>query len=59
MAPYNAGVVEVDGKLYYVNGTHGALRTNATFNISANKTNGLCAAGKYTADANGVLTPAA
>ncbi len=56
LAPYNMGVVEVDGNLYYNNGTHGALRTNATFTITAAKTNGLCAAGTYTADANGVLT---
>jgi len=59
-APSYAGVVKaVDGKLYYVGGTHGALRKSATFTISAAKTNGLCAAGKYTADENAVLTPAA
>ncbi len=58
LAPYNAGVVQVDGKLYYNNGTHGALRTSATFTITAAKTNGLCAAGKYTADESGVLSPA-
>jgi len=58
LAPYATGVVEVDGKFYYNNGNHGALRVNATFTISAAKTNGLIAAGKYTADENGVLTPA-
>jgi len=57
-APSYAGVVEVDGNLYYVSGTYGALNVNKTFTITAAKTNGLCAAGKYTADANGVLTPA-
>jgi len=49
----------VDGNLYYVSGTYGALNVNKTFTITAAKTNGLCAAGKYVADANGVLTPAA
>ncbi len=58
-APSYAGVVKAaDGNLYYVSGTNGTLTVGKTFTVSAAKTNGLCAAGKYTADANGVLTPA-
>ena len=60
-APDYAGVVQdSEGNLYYVNGTHGAVRKDGKpFTIAANKTNGLCAAGRYTSDATGKLTPAA
>jgi len=59
-APDYAGVVQDnEGNLYYVGGIHGAVRKSATFTIGASKTNGLCAAGKYTADQSGVITPAA
>ncbi|MBE6768072.1 MAG: hypothetical protein E7549_04080 [Ruminococcaceae bacterium] len=58
-APSYAGVVKAaDGNLYYVSGTNGTLTVGKTFTIAAEKTNGLCADGKYTADANGVLSPA-
>ncbi len=58
-APSYAGVVKAaDGNLYYVSGTNGTLTVGKTFTIAAAKTNGLCAAGKYTADENGVLSPA-
>lgn len=59
LAPYNAGVVKVDGNYYYVGGTHGALRTNYTVTVTAKNANGLLTPGKYYADANGILTPAA
>ena len=38
---------------------NGALTVSKTIPVGAAKTNGLCASGKYVADANGVITPAA
>ncbi|MBE6758296.1 MAG: hypothetical protein E7552_07125 [Ruminococcaceae bacterium] len=59
MAPDYAGVVKDSvGNLYYVSGTHGKVNVSKTFTVAAVKTNGLCASGRYTADENGVLTPA-
>ncbi|MBR4967376.1 MAG: hypothetical protein IKY19_04015, partial [Bacteroidaceae bacterium] len=59
LAPYSAGVVEVDGNYYFNHSTHGALRTNYTVTVTAKNSNGLLAPGKYYADANGVLSPVA
>jgi len=58
-APSYAGVVTVNGAYYYVSGTHGALAVSKRVVITEEKTNGLLAAGVYTADANGKLTAAA
>lgn len=54
--PVYAGVVEKDGALYYVNSTCKAIRST-TYDIGAARTNGLAPAGRYVADADGVLTP--
>ena len=58
LAPTYAGVVKVGNYYYYVSGTNGALTVNKSVTIGAAKTNGLIAAGKYTADATGKLTAA-
>lgn len=54
-SPVYAGVVEADGNLYYINSTCKAVRS-VVYDIGAGRTNGLCGAGRYTADENGVLT---
>lgn len=51
--PVYAGVVEQDGSLYYINSTCKAVRS-VVYDIGAGSTNGLCGAGRYTADENGV-----
>ena len=48
-----AGVVEVDGSVYYINS--GCRPVTGKYFVSANKGNGILEEGYYTFDANGVL----